>query len=98
MAGGNFALMATGGKQVGPFTLTAKFPDSFSVANFSSLTTISRSQPLTISWTGSGFDSVQIQINSTTETTTTVNGLVLNCAVPASLGAYTIPAAALAPP
>ncbi len=94
--GGTYTLTATGGTQVGPFTIAAKFPDSFTVTNLSSLAAISRSQPLTINWTGSGFDTVEIQINTTTETATTVNGLVLNCAVPASLGTYTIPAAALA--
>jgi hypothetical protein len=62
----------------------------------SSLMAINRSQPLTVSWTGSGFDTVQISINTTTQSSTTVHGLVLNCAVPASPGSYTIPAAALA--
>jgi hypothetical protein len=94
--GGTYTLTGTGGSQVGPFTATAKFPTSFTVTNMSSLTTVNRSQPLTINWTGSGFDTVEIQINTTTETSTTVNGLGLNCAVPASLGTYTIPAAALA--
>lgn len=94
--GGTYTLTGTGGAQVGPFTASAKFPTSFTVTNLSSLTTVNRAQPLTINWAGSGFDTVEIQINTTTETTTTVNGLGLNCAVPASLGTYTIPAAALA--
>jgi uncharacterized protein (TIGR03437 family) len=95
-SGGTYTLSATGGSQVGPFTVAATFPNSFTVTNLSSLTTVNRAQPLTINWTGSGFDTVEIQINTTTETSTTVNGLGLNCAVPASLGTYTIPAAALA--
>jgi hypothetical protein len=94
--GDTYTLTGTGGTQVGPFTIAAKFPSAFTVTNLSSLAAISRSQPLTINWTGSGFDTVEIQINTTTETSTTVNGLVLNCAVPSSLGTYTIPAAALA--
>jgi uncharacterized protein (TIGR03437 family) len=94
--GGTYTLSGTGGSQVGPFTIAAQFPISFTVTNMRSLTTVNRTQPLTINWTGSGFDTVEIQINTTTETSTTVNGLGLNCAVPASLGTYTIPAAALA--
>ncbi len=94
--GGTYMLSGTGGPDVGPFTLSATFPNSFIVTNSSSLMAISRSQPLTVSWTGSGFDTVQISINTTTESSTTVHGLVLNCAVPASAGSYTIPAAALA--
>ena len=94
--GGTYTLSATGGSQVGPFTAAATFPNSFTVTNLSSLTIVNRAQPLTVNWTGSGFDTVEVQINTTTETSTTVNGLALNCAVPASLGTYTIPAAALA--
>lgn len=93
---GTYTLSGTGGPDVGPFTVSATFPNSFAVTNSSSLNAINRSQPLTVSWTGSGFDTVQISINTTTESSTTVHGLVLNCAVPASAGSYTIPAAALA--
>ena len=56
--------------------------------------TVHRSQPLTVSWTGSGFDTVEILIDTTTEATTGHRS-VLNCSIPASLGTYTIPAAAL---
>jgi len=94
--GGSYTLTATGGTQVGPFSIAAKFPSGFTVTNLGSLATVSRSQPLTVNWTGSGFDTVEIQINTTTETTTMVNGLGLTCAIPASLGTYTVPAAALA--
>jgi uncharacterized protein (TIGR03437 family) len=94
--GGSYTLTAGGGSQVGPFSITSKFPNAFSVNNLSSLANVNRSQPLTVSWTGSGnFDTVEIQINTTTETTTTVFGSDLNCAVPASLGTYTIPASVL---
>ena len=95
-AGGKYTLSGAGGPDVGPFTISATFPASFTVTNLSSLMTISRSEPLTVSWTGSGFDTVQILINTTTQSSTTVHGLALNCAVPAGAGTYTIPAAALA--
>jgi uncharacterized protein (TIGR03437 family) len=94
--GGSYTLTASGGSQVGPFSVTSAFPTAFTVTNLSSLTNVNRAQPLTVNWTGSGFDTVEIQINTTTETSTTVFGSDLNCAVPASLGTYTIPASVLA--
>ena len=95
--GGSYTLAAAGGSQVGPFSITSKFPNAFTVTNLSSLANVNRSQGLTVNWTGSGnFDTVEIQINTTTETSTTVFGSDLNCAVPASLGTYTIPASVLA--
>jgi uncharacterized protein (TIGR03437 family) len=95
--GGNYTLTASGGSQVGPFSVTSTFPSAFSVTNLSSLANVNRSQPLTVSWTGSsGFDTVEIQINTTSETSTTVFGTDLNCAVPSTLGTYTIPASVLA--
>jgi hypothetical protein len=93
--GGSYTLTATGGTQVGAFTAVATFPNSFTVTNSSSLSTVSRSQPMTVNWSGSGFDTVAITINTTTVTATTVNLLGLSCQVPASAGTYTIPVAAL---
>jgi trimeric autotransporter adhesin len=92
--GATYTLTATGGSQVGPFTVSATFPDSFTVTNFSSLSAINRSQPLTINWTGSGFDHVGIWIQTQTLSRTN-QSVTLYCSVPASLGTYTIPAAAL---
>ncbi len=93
--GSSYTLTASGGTQVGPFTAAATFPNSFTVTNLNSITAVNRSQPLTINWTGSGFDTVQILINVTTETATTVSQSILNCEVPSSAGTYTIPTAAL---
>jgi uncharacterized protein (TIGR03437 family) len=94
--GGTYTLTGTGGTQVGPFTATATMPTSFSVTNMSSLAAINRAQPLTVTWSGSGFDQVVIAINGTISTSTTIHLVVVSCAVPASPGTYTIPAAALA--
>jgi hypothetical protein len=49
---------------------------------------VNRTQPLTVNWTGSGFDQVLIDIQALS--------VVLGCTVPGSLGTYTIPTAALA--
>ncbi len=62
--GATYTLTATGGADVGPFTVSATFPNSFTVTNLSSLSSIDRSQPLTINWTGSGFDHVAITIET----------------------------------
>jgi hypothetical protein len=57
---------------------------------------VDRSQPLTVNWTGSGFNQVEIAINTTILTSTTTQAVIVTCPVPASLGTYTVPAAALA--
>lgn len=93
--GGSYTLTGAGGTQVGPFTTTATFPNSFS-SNLSSLSTVNHTQPLTITWTGSGFDLANILIIGDVLTSTTTNGTSVSCVVPASLGSFTIPAAALA--
>jgi uncharacterized protein (TIGR03437 family) len=94
--GGSYTLTGTGGTQVGAFTAMATMPSSFAVTNLSSMTTINRAQPLPVSWTGSGFDRVYINITSGVLTSTITHQVVVTCVVPGSSGSYTIPAAALA--
>jgi hypothetical protein len=94
--GATYTLTGTGGTQVGPFSATATLPTNFAVTNLSSLTTINRAQPLTINWTGTGFDEISIGVQGAILTATTTQSVVVSCAVPASPGTYTIPAAALA--
>jgi uncharacterized protein (TIGR03437 family) len=85
--GGTYTMTSPGGTQVDPFTATATVPSSFTVTNWSSLNLVNRAQPLTVNWTGSGFDQIQIYIQGPST--------AVRCTVPASLGSYTIPAAAL---
>lgn len=94
--GGTYAFTGTGGAQVGPFTAAATIPASFTVPNFTALTAINRTQPLTVNWTGGGFDLVIIRIQSDILTSTTTHAVALTCAVPDAPGTYTIPPAALA--
>lgn len=75
--------------------MTGTIPASFNISNLSALTTINRAQPLTINWTGTGFDQLQILMESDILTSTTTHGVSVNCAVPAAPGTFTIPAAAL---
>lgn len=95
--GGTYSLTGNGGTQVAAFsTISATLPTSFNVTNFSSLTTVNRSQPLTVSWAGSGFDQILIVIIDDVVTSSTVHNVAIACAVDAGPGTYTIPAAALA--
>jgi hypothetical protein len=94
--GATYTLAGSGGTQVGPFTVSATLPSSFQVTNWNSITAINRSAPLTVSWTGSGFDRVLIHAQGFTIAGGTVTNVTVSCAVAANLGSYTIPAAALA--
>ena len=94
--GATYTISATGGSEVGPFKISTTFPTSFAVSNLAALATIKRSAPLNVNWIGTGFNTARILIIDDVETATTVHGVAVSCNVPASLGTYTIPAAALA--
>lgn len=66
------------------------------MTNLGSLTAVTRAQPLTVNWTGTGFDQVTILISGDVLTATTTQAVSVSCAVPAGPGTYTVPAAALA--
>jgi hypothetical protein len=72
---GTYTLTASGGTQVGPFTVTGTMPSSFTVTNLSSLKAINRAQPLTVNWTGVGIDQVYIGVQGCTLTTTTTHSV-----------------------
>jgi uncharacterized protein (TIGR03437 family) len=94
--GGTYTLTGSGGTQVGPFSVTGTMPTSFNVTNLSSLKAINRSQPLTVNWTGAGVDVVYIGVQGAILSTTTTHSVLISCTVPAGLGTYSIPPAALA--
>jgi uncharacterized protein (TIGR03437 family) len=93
--GGTYTMTGAGGTQVGPFTASTTMPTGFSWTNSGSLTAVHRAQPLTVNWTGTGFDQVIVHIQGVVLTTATTHNVVISCAVPASPGTYTVPAAAL---
>src|SRR5271166_4249893 len=93
--GATYTLHGDGGPDIGPFTTSATYPTSFQVTNLSALSTVNRSQPLTVNWTGSGFNQVLIDI-TTQNQSSTIHSVTVTCPVPASAGTYTVPAAALA--
>jgi uncharacterized protein (TIGR03437 family) len=101
VGGGKYTLTGTGGSGMGAFTASVNFPSSFTVTNWDSLSTIDRTAPLTLNWTG-GSDQVYI-IASTSmvlgkdaSNTNILHTVILNCQVPASPGTFSVPAAALA--
>lgn len=95
-ASGSYTISGTGGADVGPFSSTTVFPASFTATNFSSITAIDRSQPLTFTWSGTGIDQVSIILTSSLTAGGLVHITTLNCNVPSGPGTYTVPAAALA--
>ena len=95
-ASGSYAISSAGGTDVGAFNSTTVFPASFTATNFSSITVINRSQPLTFTWSGTGIDQVAIVLTSSLTAGGLVHITTLNCNVPSGPGSYTVPAAALA--
>ena len=96
LVAGTYTMTGSGGADVGPFSVSATFPTSFSATNLASITTIPRTQPLTITWAGTGFDEVIIVVQGGILTTTTTHTVSISCAAAASAGTFSIPAAALA--
>ena len=94
--GGTYTLTGSGGADVGPFSVSSTLPTSFSATNLASITTIDRSQPLTITWTGTGFDEIIIVVQGEILSATTTHTVTVSCAAPASSGTFSVPTAALA--
>jgi hypothetical protein len=99
--GGKYTLTGNGGKGVGPFTAAVTFPTSFTIANWDSLNIVDRSKPLTLNWTGSGFDQVYLigsssqVVGKDASNTNIIHTVAFTCTVPAAPGSYTIPTAVL---
>jgi hypothetical protein len=94
--GGTYMISSAGGTQVGPFSTSATLPNSFMVTNWNSITAINRATPVTVNWTGSGFDLVIIHVGGLLAANSTTTNVTVSCAVAANLGTYTVPTAALA--
>ena len=98
-AGTTFTFTAAGGQDVGPFTATLKTPPSLTYTNLGTIGTVTRSQGLTITWTGGG-DGVVHFIGGAAPT---INGHWVDilesdfaCTAPASAGQLTVPPYVLA--
>ncbi len=91
----NYTLTGTGGTQMGPFNVSTVFPASFTPTNWNGITFIDRTQPLTLSWNGSGFDTVGVVITSTVATSTSRHLTTITCMLPSTPTTYTISPQAL---
>jgi len=95
LQGGTYTLTGGGGTQVDSFTVSGTMPTNFTVTNLSAITSIDRSQPLTVNWTGIGFPYVNIVASSLVTNASGVESASVSCVVPASPPTFSIPTAAL---
>jgi hypothetical protein len=93
--GGTYTLTGTGGTQVSAFSVSATLPDSFTVTNWAALATINRAGPVTITWTGSGFDEIAILLSGSEVNGANTHTVVMACAVPGNLGTFALPVGGL---
>jgi len=91
--GGPFIVSnGTGGKDVGPFTTTIPLAPPITWTNPPS--TINRSSPLTLTWTGGNSSQMILILGGSTDTTSNASG-GFTCLAPAAPGTFTVPANAL---
>ncbi|HWB83746.1 MAG TPA: hypothetical protein VG675_06375 [Bryobacteraceae bacterium] len=94
---GTWTMTGTGGTDVGPFTAKITIPTALNCTNCASISTIDRSQPLTINWTGGGGDQDYVIIGgessapSVADATKTV-AVLFYCVARASDQHFTVPA------
>jgi hypothetical protein len=94
---GLYTMTGSGGTQVGSFTVSTTFPESFTVTNWDSITAVDRRNPLKFNWTGGGFSLVNILVITNVLAGSNRHVVTVSCSnVPASLGSYPIPPEALA--
>ncbi len=91
-SGGAFTFTGTGGKTVGAFTTTLNFPAPLVWTNMSSITSVNRSQGVTVNWTGGGTGTY---VSITGSSSATINGqftlVGFTCSAPVSAGTFTVP-------
>ena len=96
--GGTFTFTGTGGKDVGPFTASISYTNPVSWSNMTAITTVSRSQGVTLNWTG-GDPHSYILISGGSSSPQTPQYPVLGagffCYAATSAGSFTIPSSVL---
>ena len=95
---GEYTVTGPGGADVGQFTASLTVPAPLTWTNQSSITSIDRSQPLGITWTGGG-SGYQVAIegySGSTNTTTKLNtATIFVCLADSAAGSFTVPPAVL---
>jgi hypothetical protein len=94
--GGNFAFTGPGGKDVGSFSTSVTMPPQFTWTNASSITSVTRSQGVTVNWSGGADGStVTISGSSTASLTGGNYSVSFTCQSPIAAGSFTVPAPVL---
>jgi len=91
--GGPFTISGPGGQDVGPFTTTVALAPAIHWTNPPS--TINRSSPLTLTWTGGNSSQLVLILGGSTDQTSKGSGGFV-CLAQAAAGTFTVPADALA--
>jgi len=89
LAAGSFTFTGTGGADIGPISAALTVPALPALTIPSTLPSITRSNGMTVSWTGGG-GNVQLTISSATDSSNTVGSTAV-CTAPAGAGRFTIP-------
>jgi uncharacterized protein (TIGR03437 family) len=86
---GAYTITGTGGADIGPFSATTTIPSLPTLVSPVNNTTVTRSNGMTVTWTG-GSGNVQIMVTGATDNTYS-NGATAVCIAPAGPGTFTIP-------
>jgi len=95
-AGGSFTFTGTGGADVGPFTLTLDYSNPFTWTNMAAITSVTRSQGVTVTWTG-GDTPGYVGVSGTSTAPANANGANgvvaagFFCYAPVSAGQLAVP-------
>jgi uncharacterized protein (TIGR03437 family) len=90
---GNYKVTAAGSADVGQFSVTLAYSNGVSWTNRASASTVDRTQPLTLNWTGSG--SVYVRGGNIDYPTNSAGEFI--CNVPSGSSSFTVPPYVLAP-
>ena len=90
---GSYTISGTGGKDVGPFTVSTNITTPLTWVNQSSINTITRANGVTVTWTGADPNSFVVVSGWSLSTPGSSAGF--NCTISASIGQFTVPALVL---
>jgi len=91
---GNFTISGGGGADVGAVNLALTVPAPFTWTNRDQITKVDRTQPLTLTWSGTSGQAIQI-VGENSDLPTNSSAL-FNCLVPAGATSFTVPPQVLA--
>jgi uncharacterized protein (TIGR03437 family) len=89
-AGGAFTFAGTGGKDIGPFSVTVNYSNPLSWTNMGAITSVNRSQGVTLNWTG-GAPNTYVFIDGSSSSADGSASASFICYAPVSAGQFTVP-------